>query len=161
MTQYRTAKCSSGTAASGSGPIGQPTMWPTWEARTTCSPLWAMPCSLRASGASPAVVSCALLAKPTTPEINTLHAVDSTHLGILKSQADYPGYANDRLLSDTLYMLDYNVYQPNHTMYGPWFDIVWEGVVKAEGGEASPEQAAEDTITLLQSELGDVLIVED
>jgi hypothetical protein len=34
-------------------------------------------------------------------------------------------------------------------------------MVKAENGEVTPEKAAEDAITLLQTELGDYLIVED
>jgi inositol-phosphate transport system substrate-binding protein len=117
--------------------------------------------SENASGGQDQDAACALLAKTTTPEINTLHAVDSTHLGILKSQASDSAYTQDRLLSDTLYMLDYNVYQPNHIMYGPWYDIVFDNMVKAENGEVTPEKAAEDAITLLQTELGDFLIVED
>ena len=117
--------------------------------------------SEQASGDANQDAACALLAKTTTSEVNTKHAVESTHLGILKSQAQDPDYANDRLLSDTLYMLDYNFYQPNHTMYGPYFDILFDNLVKAQNGEVTPEQAAEDAIQLLQTELGDALIVED
>ena len=105
--------------------------------------------------------SCALLAKTTTTALNTTHAIESTHLGILKSQAQDPAYTKDKLLSETLYMLDYNFYQPNHTMYTPWFDIVYDGMLKAEGGQATPEKAAEDAVKLLQSEIGDFLIVEE
>jgi hypothetical protein len=65
--------------------------------------------SPEASGANNQEAACALLAKTTTAEINTLHAVGSTHLGVVKSQASYPEYTNDRLLSDTLYMLDYTL----------------------------------------------------
>jgi inositol-phosphate transport system substrate-binding protein len=105
--------------------------------------------------------ACAVLAKTTTTALNTRHAIDSTHLGILKSQASDPAYTKDKLLSETLYMLDYNFYQPNHTMYTPWFDIVYDGMLKAENGEVTPEQAAEDVVKLLQSEVGDYLIVEE
>ena len=143
-----------GYALQPSGIKGQPGV-------TLSHPLVYMITSESASGDQNQDAACALLAKTTTSEINTLHAVDSTHLGILKSQASDPKYAADRLLSDTLYMLDYNVYQPNHIMYGPWYDIVFDNMVKAENGEVSPEQAAEDAITLLQTEIGDYLIVED
>jgi hypothetical protein len=34
-------------------------------------------------------------------------------------------------------------------------------MVKAENGEATPEQAADDVVKLLQSEIGDYLIVEE
>ena len=128
---------------------------------TLSHPLVYMITSKQASGKSNQDAACALLAKTTTPEINTLHAVDSTHLGILKSQADDPNYKNDRLLSETLYMLDYNFYQPNHTMFGPYFDILFDNMVKAENGELTPEQAADAAVQLLQSEIGDALIVVD
>jgi len=105
-------------------------------------------------------LACAVLAKTTTPELNTLHAVGSTHLGILKSQATYPDYAENRFLSETLYMLDHNFYQPNHVMYGPWYDIVYDYMVKAENGEMDPSAAATAAVAQLQSELGDVLIVK-
>lgn len=142
-----------GYALQPSGVKGQP-------GGTLSHPLVYMITSEKASGKKNQDAACALLAKTTTPEINTLHAVGSTHLGILKSQADFPEYANDRLLSETLYMLDYNYYQPNHVMYGPYFDIVWDFMVKAENGEMSPSDAARGAVELLQTELGDVVIVE-
>ncbi len=130
------------------------------SAGTLSHPLVYMIVSESASGKKNQDLACLVLAKTTTPEINTLHAVGSTHLGILKSQADYQEYKNNRLLSETLYMLDYNYYQPNHVMYAPYFDIVWDGMVKAENGEATPEAAADEAIKLLQAELGDQVIVE-
>ncbi|GIV79610.1 extracellular solute-binding protein [Litorilinea aerophila] len=138
----------------------QPSGIPGRPGSTLSHPLVYMITSPQASGRNNQAAACALLAKTTTPEINTLHAVESTHLGILKSQADYPEYANDRLLSDTLYMLDYNFYQPNHVMYGPYFDILWDFMVRAENGELSPADAASQAVQQLQAELGDYLIVE-
>jgi inositol-phosphate transport system substrate-binding protein len=128
---------------------------------TLSHPLVYMITSPTASGTELYDQACAVLAKTTTTELNTRHAVDSTHLGILKSQAQDPKYTQDKLLSETLYMLDYNFYQPNHVMYSTWYNIVWENMVKAENGELTPEQASEDAVKLLQSELGDVLIVEE
>jgi inositol-phosphate transport system substrate-binding protein len=143
-----------GYALQPSGIEGQPGV-------TLSHPLVYMITSEQASGDSNQEAACALLAKTTTPEVNTMHAVESTHLGILKSQSQDSEYTSDRLLSDTLYMLDYNFYQPNHPMYGPYFDILFDNMVKAENGEVTPEQAAEDAVQLLQSEIGDALIVED
>ena len=142
-----------GYALQPSGIKGQPGV-------TLSHPLVYMITSEKASGSKNQDAACALLAKTTTPEINTLHAVGSTHLGILKSQADYPDYKNNKFLSDVLYMLDYNFYQPNHVMYGPYFDIVWDYMVKAENGEMSPEDAAKAAVEQLQVELGDQVIVE-
>ena len=105
-------------------------------------------------------LACAVLAETSTAEMNTLHAVGSTHLGMNKEQANYEPYKADRFLSDTLYMLDYNYYQPNHVMYGPYFDIVWDNMVKAENGELSPEEAAAQAIALLEVELSDYVMFE-
>lgn len=142
-----------GYALQPSGIKGQP-------GSTLSHPLVYMITSQRASGKQNQAAACAVLAKTTTPEINTLHAVESTHLGILKSQADYPAYTEDRLLSDTLYMLDHNFYQPNHVMYGPYYDILFDYMVKAENGEMTPAAAAEAAVAQLQAELADYVIVE-
>lgn len=128
---------------------------------TLSHPLVYMITASSASGKNNQAAACAVLAKTTTPEINTLHAVGSTHLGIVKSQAEYPEYANDRLLSDTLYMLDYAFYQPNHVMYGPYYDILFDYLVRVENGEISAADGAAQAVQQLQSELGDYLIVRE
>ncbi|GAB4527737.1 MAG: extracellular solute-binding protein [Anaerolineae bacterium] len=139
----------------------QPAGEPGQKAGTLSHPLVYMITTESASGDKDYYdLACAVLAKTTTPELNTLHAVGSTHLGILKSQATYEEYANDRLLSQTLYMLDHNYYQPNHVMYGPYYDVVFDFMVKAENGELAPDVAAEQAIQQLQVELADVLIVK-
>jgi inositol-phosphate transport system substrate-binding protein len=143
-----------GYALQPSGIAGEP-------GSTLSHPLVYMITTPEAAGADNQAAACAVLAKTTTPEINTLHAVDSTHLGILKSQAEFEAYATDRLLSDTLYMLDYNFYQPNHVMYGPYYDILFDFMVKAETGELAPEEAAAQAVQQLQVELGDSLIVQE
>jgi len=143
-----------GYALQPSGIKGQP-------GNTLSHPMVYMITSPKASGADNYDAACALLAKTTTAEINTLHAVSSTHLGILKSQADYSDYTNDRLLSETLYMLDYSWNAPNHAMFGPFFSTLMENMVKAESGDVTPEQAVEDALKVLKVEIGDSLIVEE
>lgn len=143
-----------GYALQPSGIEGQP-------GSTLSHPLVYMITTEEATGANNQEAACAVLAKTTTAKINTLHAVDSTHLGVVKSQADYADYASDRLLSETLYMLDHNFYQPNHVMYGAYFDIVWDFMVKAENGEMSAQDAADGAIQQLQAELGEFLVVQE
>jgi len=138
----------------------QPAGEPGQQAGTLSHPLVYMITSASASGQDNQALACAVLAKTTTAELNTMHAVDSTHLGIVKSQANYEPYANDRLLAETLYMLDHNYYQPNHIMYSVYFDVLWDNMVKAESGELSPEEATAAAVDLLQAEVGDFLIVE-
>jgi hypothetical protein len=45
-------------------------------------------------------------------------------------------------------------------MYGPYFDILWDFMVRVENGELSPAEAAEATVAQLQAEIGEFLIVE-
>jgi len=101
-----------------------------------------------------------LIAKMTTKELNTRHALESTHLAILKSQQNYQPYAQSKFLSSVTYMLNNNYYQPNHAQYGPWFDAVFNGMVAAEQGEKSPADAVKEVVTKLKLDLGDALIVE-
>ena len=129
---------------------------------TLSHPLVYMMTSKSASGRSKAddVYVLRLIEKMATKEINTKHALSSTHLGILKSQINYGPYRSNKFLSDVTYMLDYNYYQPNHTMYGIYFDSVWNGMVAAETGEKTPVDAADQAIKQMKLELGDVLIVK-
>ena len=126
---------------------------------TLSHPLVYMVTSETASGAKNQGLATRLLMHMTTASINTNHAIQSAHLGIVRSQIDYPDYRDNTFLSDVTYMLDHNYFQPNHPMYGLWFDIVWEGMVAAQQGEKTPERAAADVVNQLEFELGDALIV--
>jgi len=130
------------------------------KAGTLSHPLVYMITTEKVSGNGNRDIVLRLLEKMTTPELNTRHAVDSTHIGILESQKTYPAYIDSEFLSNVTYMLDYNYYQPNHVMYGMWFDTVWDGMLAAEQGEKTPEEAADGVIELLKMELGDSIIVK-
>jgi len=127
---------------------------------TLSHPLVYMITTEKASGNTHRDLALRLLAKMTTPELNTRHAVESTHLGVLKSQMDYEPYKSSKFLASVTYMLDHNYYQPNHAMYGMWFDTVWDGMLAAEQGEKSPADAAKDAVKLLQLDIDDYLIVK-
>lgn len=129
------------------------------SAGTLSHPLVYLVSSEQASGNDNSDLAIRLLEHMTTAEINTHHAVESTHLGIVRSQMQYPDYVEDSFLSDVTYMLDHNYYQPNHPMYGTWFDIVWGGMVASEQGEKDPATAAREVVEQLRFELGDGLIV--
>lgn len=129
------------------------------EPGTLSHPLVYMVSSERASGNDNHDLIARLLAHMTTAELNTRHAVESAHLAIVESQMDHPDYQADEFLSDVTYMLDHNYYQPNDPLYGVWFEVVWGGMVSAQQGETSPEQAAADVVEQLELELGDNLTV--
>lgn len=101
-----------------------------------------------------------LLAKATTPELNSRHSVESAHLGILTSQQDDPTYSSDEFLKATSYMSDYTNFIPNHPDYGAYDEVIFRFLSAVEAGEMSPADATEAAIQELQAQLGDELIVE-
>jgi len=127
---------------------------------TLSHPLVYMVTSKKASGKDNQEWACRLLAKTTTPELNTKHALQSTHLAILTTQLNQPEYKAEPLLSGTAYMSNFAWFQPNHPQYSVWFDIVYKGMEDAENGVKTVDQAVADAIKQLQVELGDQVIVE-
>ena len=113
-----------------------------------------------ASGSSNQDLAERLISLMTTTERNTRHAVESGHLGILDSQDSYAPYLASKFLSSTGYLLDNNIFQPNHPMYGIWYDSFWDNLVSAEQGEKTPQKAAEDAIKVMKLELEDQIIIK-
>ncbi len=116
--------------------------------------------SEKASGNSHQDLVVRLLEKMTTKELNTKHAVESGHLGILKSQADYAPYKADRLLSETLYMLDYAFYQPNHPYYPSYWSALWTNMEAVQNGALTPAEGVDAVIAVLEAEIGDAVIIK-
>ncbi len=90
-----------------------------------------------------------LITLATTDELNTLHAVGSTHLGILKTQANYPAYKAATFLQDTTYMLDYTWFIPNHIKFATYDNVAWKALTAVASGEFKPEAA----VKLVEDEL--------
>ena len=116
--------------------------------------------SEKASGSSNQDLVVRLLEKMTTTELNTKHAVESGHLGILKSQANYAPYKADRLLSETLYMLDYAFYQPNHPYYPSYWSALWTNMEAVQNGALTPAEGVDAVIAVLEAEIGDAVIIK-
>jgi len=104
-------------------------------------------------------LALALIAKVTNYGPNTRHAIASTHLGILKGQTEYKFYKVSRLLSETLYMLDYTTFLPNNPYWGPYSTVTYEALAATVGGEFTPEEAVDFVVDGLQRELGDKVII--
>jgi len=104
-------------------------------------------------------LALALIAKVTNYGPNTRHAIASTHLGILKDQTEYKFYKESRLLSETLYMLDYTTFLPNNPDWGSYSTITYEALAATVGGEFTPEEAVDFVVDGLQRELGDKVII--
>ncbi len=101
-----------------------------------------------------------LLAKATVKELNTPYAVESGHLGILKSQADHDAYTSAEFLSATLPLLEHTTFLPNSPYWSAWSEAYYLGIQAVESGDLSPSEAIEVVIEQLQNELGDNVIIE-
>ena len=90
-----------------------------------------------------------LITGATTDELNTLHAIGSTHLAILKTQANYPAYKASTFLQDCTYMLDYSRYIPNHAKFATYDNVAWSALKGVASGEFKPDAA----VKLVEDEL--------
>ncbi|MCD6344398.1 MAG: ABC transporter substrate-binding protein, partial [Anaerolineae bacterium] len=96
-----------------------------------------------------------LISKATVKELNTTYAVASGHLGVLKSQADYPPYTAAKFLSATLPLLQYTTFLPNSPYWSAYSEAYYLGIQAVESGDLEPEEAVDTVVERLQNELGD------
>jgi inositol-phosphate transport system substrate-binding protein len=96
-----------------------------------------------------------LISKATVKELNTDYAVASGHLGVLKSQADYPSYTTAKFLSATLPLLEYTTFLPNSPYWSAYSEAYYLGIQAVESGDLKPEEAVDVVVDRLQTELGD------
>jgi inositol-phosphate transport system substrate-binding protein len=101
-----------------------------------------------------------LITIATYPDLNTIHAVESNHLGITRSQISHHDYAEAWFLRDTAYMLDYTTFLPNHPDFGVYDEIVFRALSAVEAGEVTPEEALDIIVEEMKAELGDKVIIE-
>jgi len=100
-----------------------------------------------------------LISAITSDEANTRHAVGSTHLGVLKSQATYAPYLEDRLLAEVLYMLEFTTFIPNNPNWDVYNSTWFEGIQSVESGEMTAAEAVDFVVERLRAELGDKVII--
>jgi len=100
-----------------------------------------------------------LISKATTKELNTPYAIQSGHLGILKSQSDYAPYVNDKFLSSALPLLEFTTFLPNSPYWSRWSEAYYLGIQATESGDLTPEEALEVVVDQLQNELGDSVVI--
>ena len=100
-----------------------------------------------------------LISKATVKELNTTYAVDSGHLGVLKSQADYGPYTSAKFLSATLPLLEYTTFLPNSPYWSAYSEAYYLGIQAVESGDLTAEDALEVVVEQLQNNLGDNVII--
>jgi inositol-phosphate transport system substrate-binding protein len=101
----------------------------------------------------------AIIAKATTDEANTRHAINSSHLAILTTQSSYEPYTNDVFLASLAYMADFASYQPNNPNWGTLKQVTFDALAAVQTGEFTSAEAVAFVVDSLQNELGDEVII--
>ncbi|MEW5960829.1 MAG: extracellular solute-binding protein [Chloroflexota bacterium] len=101
-----------------------------------------------------------LIAKATTKELNTSYAIESGHLGILKSQAGYAPYTSAEYLSQVLPLLEYATFLPNSPHWSQWSEAYFLGIQSVEAGDLTAEEAVDVVVDQLQNELGENVVIQ-
>ncbi len=102
-----------------------------------------------------------IITEATAPDLNALHAVESGHLAILKSELNDPKYAEDKFAQAAAYMLEYTTFLPNNPDFGTLDEIYFGGISAVESGQWTPDEAVENVIADVQVELGDKVIIKE
>lgn len=105
-------------------------------------------------------IAAQLIKIASSPRLNSLHAVQSSHLGIAKQQSNIELYAGDRWASEaTERLLGAANAQPNHLSYGAFSEAMFKGLESAWTGAQTPAEAIVDLEKELRAKLGDELII--
>lgn len=104
-------------------------------------------------------LALALIAKATTDEANTRHALNSAHLGILTTQASYEPYMNEVFLTSVTYMVEYASFLPNNPDWGTQKQATYDALAAVQAGEFTAQEAVDFVVASLTNELGDNIII--
>ena len=91
-------------------------------------------------------------------DLNTMHALTTTHIGVNKSQANDPEYQKAWPLSRATELLKFTKFMPNHPDFGPLNLIIYKGLQGVEQGRLTAAKAAEFVIDEATSQLEDVIV---
>ena len=92
-------------------------------------------------------------------DLNTDHAVTTTHLGIKRSQLDDPRYIEQWPLALSTPLLEITRYLPNHADFGALNQIIYEGLQGVETGQLSAEDAADFVIGEAEARIPDSIVI--
>ncbi len=99
-----------------------------------------------------------LLGHASDPDLNTDHAVTTTHLGIKPEQLKDPRYAEAWPLVRAADFLEITKFLPNNAQFGDLNGILYAGIQGVETGRLSAEEAADFVIDEATASLEDVMV---
>ena len=95
------------------------------------------------------------------PELQLKHAIDTFHLPITKDVTELEEFQKQEALYETMYMLEYTTFVPNHEDFPAYSQAVFEAIKAVELGKKTVEEAMADLEVQLKNDLGDQLIIKE
>jgi inositol-phosphate transport system substrate-binding protein len=99
-----------------------------------------------------------LLGHASAADLNTDHAVTTTHLGIKPEQLEDPRYAKTWPLARATELLKITKFLPNNPQFGDLNGIIFRALQGVETGRLSAKQAADFVIDEATASLKDVIV---
>ena len=99
-----------------------------------------------------------LLGFASDADLNTDHAVTTTHIGIKAEQLEDPRYQEVWPLARATAMLEFTKFMPNNPGFGDLNRIIYQGLQGVESGRLSAAEAAEFVVDEAESQLDDVIV---
>ena len=99
-----------------------------------------------------------LLGHASAADLNTDHAVTTTHIGIKPEQLEDPRYAEAWPLARATELLKITKFLPNNAQFGELNGIIYAAIQGVELGRLSADDAAEFVIDEASSSLEDVVV---
>jgi inositol-phosphate transport system substrate-binding protein len=99
-----------------------------------------------------------LLGYASSEDLNTDHAVSTTHLGIRTDQIDDPRYTAAWTLAKASELLPITKFLPNNPQFGDLNRIIYGAIQGVEAGKLTAQAAADYVVDQAQSSLEDVMV---
>jgi inositol-phosphate transport system substrate-binding protein len=99
-----------------------------------------------------------LVGHASAADLNTDHAVTTTHLGIKPEQLEDPRYAKAWPLARATELLKITKFLPNNSQFGELNGIIYAGIQGIESGRLTAQKAADFVIEEASSTLEDVIV---
>jgi inositol-phosphate transport system substrate-binding protein len=99
-----------------------------------------------------------LFGHASAADLNTDHAVTTTHIGIRPEQLEDPRYAEAWPLARATEMLEFAQYLPNNPEFGDLNGILYTAIQGVESGRLTGEEAADFVIEEAQATLDNVTV---
>jgi inositol-phosphate transport system substrate-binding protein len=99
-----------------------------------------------------------LMGHASAADLNTDHAVTTTHIGIRPEQLEDPRYKEAWTLAKATELLQYTKFLPNNPKFGDLNGIIYTALQGVESGRLTAEDAADFVIDEAQGTLGEVTV---